>query len=135
MTLTPLFEAPVAVRLHVYTVLPAFVAGTWLLFASRKGSAPHRLVGRLYAVLMLATCAAAAFVHVLNPNGFLGLSFVHLFIGLTFFGLYRGIRAARRGDVARHRRAMLFTYVGGLLIVGSFTLMPGRLMHTLIFGG
>lgn len=29
---------------------------------------------------------------------------------------------------------MISLYVGGLLIAGSFTLMPGRLLHGWVFG-
>jgi uncharacterized membrane protein len=33
-----------------------------------------------------------------------------------------------------HKWAMLGLYFGGLLIAGSLTFMPGRLMHQLVFG-
>ena len=134
MNLQLLFDAPVAVQLHVYTVLPAFVLGTWLLLVSRKGSALHRNVGRLYACLMIATSITAMFIHVLNPHGWLGLSFVHLFVATTLFGIVSGVLAARRGRLGGHRRAMIVTYVSGLLVAGGFTLVPGRLMHALVFG-
>jgi uncharacterized membrane protein len=32
MTLEPLLQAPLAVQLHVATVLPAFALGTWVIF-------------------------------------------------------------------------------------------------------
>ena len=134
MSMQLLWNAPLAVQLHVYTVVPAFVLGTWLLLASRKGSPLHKGVGRIYVVLMLATCATALFIHVLNPDGWLGLSFVHVFIVSTLIGLGNGIRSARRGNLHVHRRAMIITYVSGLIVAGSFTLMPGRLMHRLLFG-
>jgi uncharacterized membrane protein len=35
----------------------------------------------------------------------------------------------RRGNIRGHRNAMLGLYVGGLLIAGSLTLLPGRLLH------
>jgi uncharacterized membrane protein len=42
MSLAPLFAAPFAVQLRVFTVVPAFALGTWLIFFSRKGSRRHR---------------------------------------------------------------------------------------------
>ncbi len=42
--------------------------------------------------------------------------------------------AARSGEMERHRGYMGGTYVGGLIIAGAFTLMPGRRMHDVIFG-
>ena len=44
------------------------------------------------------------------------------------------VLAARRGQIARHRGMMTGLYVG-LLIAGAFTLIPGRLLHSLVFGG
>jgi hypothetical protein len=41
VNLEPILSAPLAVRLHFATVVPAFVLGTWLLFFSRKGSPRH----------------------------------------------------------------------------------------------
>jgi uncharacterized membrane protein len=29
---------------------------------------------------------------------------------------------------------MIGTYIGGLLIAGSLAFMPGRIMHTVVFG-
>ena len=40
----------------------------------------------------------------------------------------------RRGDIRRHARVMTGIFIGGLIIAGGFTLMPGRLMHEVVFG-
>ena len=37
MDVDPLLTAPLAVQLHLATVVPAFVLGTWLLFFSTRG--------------------------------------------------------------------------------------------------
>ena len=42
--------------------------------------------------------------------------------------------AAHRHEVARHRRAMMSLFLGALLIAGAFTLLPGRIMHRVVFG-
>ena len=42
--------------------------------------------------------------------------------------------AARRGNIAAHRRIMQGIFVGGLVIAGGFTFMPGRIMHSVLFG-
>jgi uncharacterized membrane protein len=41
---------------------------------------------------------------------------------------------AHRHDVARHRRAMLGRFLGALVIAGLFTLLPGSIMHAVMFG-
>ena len=135
MTLAPLLAAPLAVKLHVATVLPAFLLGTWLIFFSRKGSPLHRAVGYLYLGLMTATSIAALFIHLVMPGGpFWGFSPIHLFVPLTLMGIVGALYYARRGDIARHKRAMIGTYVGAILIASAFTLVPGRIMHAVLFG-
>jgi uncharacterized membrane protein len=42
---------------------------------------------------------------------------------------------AHRHDVNSHRRAMLGLFFGALVIAGVFTLLPGRIMHAVLFGG
>jgi uncharacterized membrane protein len=44
------------------------------------------------------------------------------------------VLAARRHAVQRHQRAMMGLFFGALVIAGAFTLMPGRIMHTVVFG-
>lgn len=135
MTLEPLLDAPLAVRIHVATVLPAFVIGTWLIFFSRKGAPWHRVFGALYLTLITVTAIDTLFVHALMPNGpFGGFSPVHLLVLLTLFGVYNAIQGARTHNIPRHRYAMIAVYIGGMLIAGSLTFLPGRVMHVVFFG-
>jgi len=135
MNLTPLLEAPLIIRIHVATVIPAFFIGTWLIIFSRKGTKAHRVGGTIYFALMVATSITAIFVRSLNPNGpFFGFSAIHLLIPLTLYGLYGVVRGALTGNIAMHRRAVFGTYFGALVIAGGFTLLPGRIMHAVFFG-
>jgi uncharacterized membrane protein len=135
MSLAPLLAAPFAVQLHVATVVPAFLLGTWLIFFSRKGARHHRAAGYVYLSLMTVTSIAALFVHTIMPNGpFFGFSPIHLFVPLTLSGVVGALYYARRHNIRAHRRSMLGVYIGGLLIAGSLTLLPGRIMHTVFFG-
>ena len=59
MNLTLLADAPLAVKIHLATVLPAFVIGTWLIFFSRKGARWHRILGAIYLTLMSVTAVAS----------------------------------------------------------------------------
>ena len=135
MNLEPLLHAPLAVQVHVATVVPAFMLGTWQIFASAKGATLHRAVGYTYLTLMSITAISTLFIHAINPNGpFFGLSWIHLFVPLTLFGVFGAIATARRHDIRGHRRAMIGVYVGALLIAGGLAFMPGRIMHTVVFG-
>jgi uncharacterized membrane protein len=135
LTLGPLLDAPLAVQIHVATVVPAFFIGTYQIFFSRKGAPFHRALGYLYLGLMTITSIAALFVHVIMPRGpFFGFSPIHVFVPLTLFGVVGALRGAWTHDIKLHKRAMIGVYIGGLLIAGSLAFMPGRIMHTVVFG-
>ncbi len=135
MTLEPLIHAPLAVQVHVATVVPAFVIGTYQIFFSRKGAPFHRALGYLYLALMAVTSIAALFIHAILPKGpFAGFSPIHLFVPLTLLGVVGALRGAWTHNVAAHRGAMLGVYIGGILIAGTLAFLPGRIMHAVVFG-
>lgn len=126
MGLTPsTYEAKqVAVLVHLSSVLPAVPLGLWVLLA-RKGDATHKLLGRIWAALMLVAAGSAIFIRNMNHGQF---GWIHLFVPLVFITLYRAIRAARAGNIAAHRRHMWGMYAGALLLPGLFAFLPGRLL-------
>jgi uncharacterized membrane protein len=125
-----LLNAPLAVQIHLATVLPAFAIGTWLIFFSRKGAPWHRALGVVYLVLMTSTAIAAFFVRSISR----GFTPIHLFVPLTLFGVVSALWHVRRGNIRGHRRAMLGLYLGGILVAGTLAFLPGRIMHALVFG-
>jgi len=118
---------------HLATVLPALVLGTYLMIR-RKGTPTHRLLGKLYMVLMMVTAAITLFMPaVVGPTLFGHFGFIHLFSVLTLQGVPRAYFAAQRHDIKMHRNQMIGLYIGGLLIAGAFAFMPGRLLHRWLF--
>jgi uncharacterized membrane protein len=135
MTLEPLLHASPAVQIHLATVVPAFLIGTYLIFLSRKGARHHRVLGYIYLTLMTITSIAALFIHALMPNGpFLGLSPIHVFVPITLFSVASALYGARTHNIRMHRGAMLGAYIGGILIAGTLAFMPGRIMHAVAVG-
>ena len=134
--LAPLPAAPFAVKLHVFTVVPAFFLGTWLIFFSRKGARRHRAVGYVYLTLMTVTAIAALFIHEIPAIDIVyGFGPIHIFSIVTLSGVVGALRGAWTHNVKMHRRSMLGVYIGGLLIAGTFAFLPGRIMHAIVFGG
>jgi uncharacterized membrane protein len=131
MNLAPIAAAPLAIKIHLATVIPAFVIGTWLIFFSTKGARWHRALGAAYLTLMTVTAIATFFIRSIIPGS---LSPVHLFIPLTLFGVFGALWNIQRGNIKGHRNAMLGLYFGGLLIAGGLTLLPGRLLHQVFLG-
>lgn len=115
---------------HLATILPAFVIGTYMMFA-RKGDRFHRTLGKGYMVLMMTTAAITLFMPAaVGPRLLNHFGFIHLFSVLALTSVPSAYFAALRHDVKSHKYSMIGLYVGGLLIAGAFTLAPGRLLHT-----
>ena len=132
MTLAPLLAAPVMVQAHAYAALAALALGLVQL-ARPKGGAGHRLLGRAWVALMAGVAASSfAITGVGGPGHW---SWIHLLSGWTLLMLSLGVIAARSGRIAAHRNCMLALFFGALVITGAFTLLPGRIMGAVVFGG
>lgn len=131
MSLTPLLEAPLPVQIHAFAAIAALLLGALVLFR-RKGTALHKALGRVWAVLMLITAVSALFINEIRLIG--PFSPIHIFSVVTFVGLAYGIGEIRRGNVRAHRATMQGLYFFALILAGAFTLLPGRRMHDVLFG-
>ena len=132
MTLEPLLSAPFAIQFHVATVLPAAVLGAVLL-TRPKGTPAHRLFGKIWLLLMVATSLSTFFIHGIDTVA--GFSPIHLLSVYVVFGSVMAIRAARRRDIRAHRAHVSGMYLGGIVVAGLFTLVPHRVMGAMIFDG
>jgi uncharacterized membrane protein len=132
VTLAPLLSASPAIQLHAFTAMGAFLLGVVQL-AAPKGTLPHRTVGWIWLLLMLAVSVSAFFIHELRIWG--RWSPVHLLAIFTLVMLPVAVWRARTHAVEQHRRAMLGLFFGALVVAGLFTVVPGRIMHAVIFGG
>src|SRR5215471_12190978 len=131
VTLSPLLNAGSAIQVHAFAAMSAFALGVVQLSAP-KGTLPHRIVGGIWVLLMLIVSISAFFIHELRLWG--PWSPIHLLAIFTLVMLPIAVLRAHRHDVMRHRRAMLGLFLGGLVIAGLFTLLPGRIMHAVVFG-
>lgn len=118
--------------LHLATIVPAFLLGTYLLL-SKKGTPVHKALGKYYMALMLVTAAITLFMQAeVGPRLFDHFGFIHIFSILVIYSVPAAFIQARKGLIKAHRINMINLYVGGILIAGSFTFVPGRLLHTWI---
>ncbi|RNF49736.1 DUF2306 domain-containing protein [Marinomonas hwangdonensis] len=121
------------VYLHLATVVPAFFIGTYLLLY-RKGTRAHKLLGKVYMLLMLLTASITLLMSsALGPVLLNHFGFIHLFSLLVLYSVPAAYIAARKNDIKAHRNNMIGVYVGGILIAGAFAFMPGRLLHSWLF--
>jgi uncharacterized membrane protein len=126
-----LFAAqPMVLQLHILAALGTVAVGG-LIFSMRKGQALHRTAGWIWVVLMATTAFSSLFIVGLNGDVW---SLIHLLSGWVLVTLPLAVFAARKHRVSIHRRAMTGMFVGGSLVAGGFTFLPGRLMWALLFG-
>ena len=119
--------------LHLATIIPAFLIGCYLL-VNRTGTSNHKRLGKIYMVLMLTTAGITLFMPAQLGLTFLGhFGFIHLLSVLTFGAVIGAYLSIRAGNVQAHRANMLGLYIGGIVIAGALTFMPGRLLHTWLF--
>ena len=80
---------------------------------------------------MATTAVSSLFITGNNGNHW---SVIHLLSGWTIIALPMAIWAIRNRKVETHRRAMTGMFVGGLIVAGALTFIPGRLMFETFFG-
>jgi uncharacterized membrane protein len=132
MSFDPLFAAPLVVQVHAFAAMAAFALGV-VQFAAPKGTLPHRTVGYVWVGLMLVVAASSFGIYGMRQWG--SFSLIHLLSVTVLVLLPLAVLAARRHHIDRHRKAMISLFTGALVVAGAFTLLPGRIMHRVLFGG
>ena len=121
--------AKVPIIVHVVAVIPCIPLGGYLLLAP-KGTARHKMLGKVWLVLMLVTATSAIFIQTTG-----GFSWLHAFVPITFHAAWKVIATARRGDIAAHKRHLVTTYLTALTLPGIAAMaIPGRLLNTMLLG-
>lgn len=131
MNLAPLLSTSQAIQVHAFAAMSAFALGIVQL-AAPKGTLPHRLLGGIWVAIMFVVAVSSFFVHELKLWG--PWSPIHLLSIFTLVMLPLGVWRAHTHRVQAHRWTMISLFFGALVIAGIFTLVPGRVMHAVVFG-
>lgn len=124
------FEAPIVIQVHAVAAILSLAIGL-LQFFGPKGTLPHRTLGFAFVIGMVVTASTAIFIRQINDGNF---SPIHLFVPLTFLGLYGLVRHAMAHRGMRHGKDARGLLFGALLIPGVLAFLPGRLMWMVVFG-
>jgi uncharacterized membrane protein len=117
------------IQIHFYAAIVAFLIGAFQLL-TRKGTALHKVLGRLWVLTMSIICVSSFWIKELMPNGILfGYSPIHFLSVFVLIQISLGVYFARVGNILGHKKCMTYTYVGGLLVAGAFTFYPDRLLY------
>jgi uncharacterized membrane protein len=131
MSLAPLLDAAPAITLHAFAAMTAFALGL-VQFAAPKGTVPHRTLGWTWVALMASVAVSSFRIHQMRLIGPFGP--IHLLSIFVLVMLPLAVWKAHRHQIGTHRRIMTTMFLGALVIAGLFTLMPGRIMHQVVFG-
>lgn len=131
MSLAPLLNASWEIQAHAFAATAAFALGI-VLFAGPKGTLPHRTLGFLWVALMLLVAASSFRIHGIRLWG--PWSPIHLLSIFVLLMVPLAVWHAHRHHVRRHAFTMVGVFIGGLVIAGGFTFVPGRLMHAVVMG-
>jgi uncharacterized membrane protein len=130
MNFQHLIAQPTPIPLHAIAALLAILIGGWQLFA-HKGDRPHKILGYIWISLILIVSVSSFWIHTFNHFG--PFSAIHLLSVFTIVTTLRAVRSARAGKIIAHQRQMKSLYALALILTGAFTLLPGRVMHTVLF--
>lgn len=131
MTIQPLLDSSLAIQVHVLAACLALLVGLVQLTLA-KGTRSHRQTGWLWIVLMAVVALSSFSIHTIQLVG--PWSPIHLLSIFTLVMLWKGIRAGKEGKSKEHAYTMMALFVFALLGAGSFTLLPGRIMHQVLLG-
>jgi len=131
MNLAPLLDAAPAIPFHAFAAMTAFALGV-VQFAAPKGTLPHRALGWIWVVLMTAVAVSSFWIHQIRLLG--PWSPIHLLSLFTLAVLPIAVWRAHTHRVSDHRRIMISVFAGALVVAGLFTLLPGRILHTVLLG-
>jgi len=126
-----LFNETHPIPLHAIIAMICIILGGIQLLM-KKGGDFHKLLGRVWVLLMLIVCFTSFFIHTVNLWG--KYSPIHLLSIWTIIAVVLGVYFARIGNIKRHKFFMVWTYWLALILTGLFTLYPGRVMNLIFFG-
>lgn len=130
MRLDILWEAGPAIIIHTICAFAALALGI-AMFVRKKGTKSHKIIGRVFVILMAVTALSALFITGLNGKHW---SLIHLFVPLTFYAIWELFHHIRKGDIVKHEKAVKGLFFGALLIPGIIAMMPGRRLWYVVFG-
>ncbi|MBL4616648.1 MAG: DUF2306 domain-containing protein [Robiginitomaculum sp.] len=131
MDLSVFGKMTLAVKIHAASAVLALVLGA-AQFALPKGRSLHIIMGSLWVLAMISVAVSSLFIKQIFAGSF---SPIHLFVPLTAWGLYAGLKPLFGGKKGEHGKQMRGVYFGALIFAGLFTFFPGRTMWNLFLGG
>ncbi|NWL12637.1 hypothetical protein DM793_15315 [Paenarthrobacter nitroguajacolicus] len=101
------------ISLHAIAAGYALIFGAVNLLRRNKGSAAHKILGRIWAVAMYVVVLTSFGIRTIDG----GFNWLHALSVLTFCTLTMGLWSVRRGNIRAHQRFLTGSYFG---LIGAF---------------
>ena len=131
MNIEALLIAENPIPSHALAAITALVLGI-IQLTRRKGTTLHKYVGYVWVLLMLYVSFSSFFIHDLRLIG--PFSPIHFLSVFTIGSVIYAIIMIRRGEITKHKKTMTLLFYLGLVLTGAFTLLPNRIMYSVILG-
>ena len=131
MDIYPLLDAGAVIVFPRTSALLSLILGIYI-FIHPKGKTTQFWLGRTWIVAMLGVVISSFLIFEMQLWG--PLSPIHLLSLYTLWALWSGWRAARNRQRTRHAFTMVSLWMGALGLNIWFTLLPGRVLHDVVFG-
>lgn len=112
------------IYIHLAAVVLSLVLGA-VNILMRKGTLLHKLIGRVWAILMLITALSSLFI---IPTG--SFTWLHLFSILIIICVPIGVFSVRKGNINRHVYCMIGAYIGTVISAYFAVVTPGRFLYS-----
>ena len=117
---------------HALAAFAAIAVGG-VQFVAPVGTPLHKALGYFWVTLLAFVAASSFWINQFQTVG--PFSAIHALSAITLVSIWYAVKAARTGRIEAHRRTMTSLFALALLLTGAFTLLPGRTMHAVLFGG
>lgn len=114
---------------HLTAAVASLLLGA-LVLARRKGTASHKLLGRIWVALMVGVAVSSFWLFEIRKGA--GPSVIHLLSVWMLVSLALAMYFIRRGNVRAHKGFMIGTFLG-LAGAGLGALAPGRALYLFLF--
>ena len=101
------------IALHAIAAGYALIFGAVNLLKRNKGTAAHKILGRIWAATMYVVVLTSFGIRTIDG----GFNWLHALSVLTFCTLTLGLRSVRKGNIRAHQRFMTGSYFG---LIGAF---------------
>ncbi|MGI9461198.1 MAG: DUF2306 domain-containing protein [Alphaproteobacteria bacterium] len=137
MNIEPILNTSRIIQIHLLFAVLGLLLGISQLVLP-KGTLRHKIIGYMFVCFLAVLSLVSFFIRELFPAMglgavFFGFSPIHLLSIFVLYSLIKAMSAIKQGNVKQHEKSMKGIFFYGLILAGTFTFFPGRLLFEVFF--